>query len=82
MKIKYIKQIVLSIVFVFAVSFAFAQTKDPGDPPGGGPGGGDPPVGGGAPIGGGTVMLLVLGAAYGGKKLFSLVSESGETMEE
>jgi hypothetical protein len=39
-------------------------------------GGGDPtqggntPVGGGAPIAGGIGILLVLGAAYGGKKVY------------
>ena len=81
MKITYIKKIVLSIVLVFAVSMSYAQTRDPGNPPGGGDPGGTP-VGGNAPIGGGTIMLLVFGAAYGGKKLFKLVSDSEETMEE
>ena len=47
-----------------------AQTPPPPN------GGGDPsqgnntPVGGGAPITGGLGILLVLGAAYGGKKVY------------
>ncbi len=54
-----------------------AQTQSPGAKDDGvqqnddGPGGGDPP-GGGAPIGGGLFVLLGLGAAYGGKKLYRL----------
>jgi len=50
-----------------------AQTPPP--PNGGGnPGSGNTPVGGGAPIGGGIGILLVLGAAYGGKKVYNYVS--------
>ncbi len=82
MKIKYIKKIVLSLVFVFVASVSSSFAQGPGNPPGGGPGGGAPPVGGGAPIGGGTVMLLILGAAYGGKKVFNLFSKSEEDLED
>jgi hypothetical protein len=43
-------------------------------PPNGGetpsPGSGNTPVGGGAPIAGGIGILLALGAAYGGKKVY------------
>ncbi len=46
-----------------------AQT--PPEPNGGNdPGGGNNPVGGGAPIAGGIGILLVLGAAYGIKKVY------------
>jgi hypothetical protein len=46
-----------------------AQTPPP--PNGGGdPGSGNTPVGGGAPITGGIVILLALGATYGGKKVW------------
>jgi len=48
---------------------SIGQTTDPGGP-GGAPGG--TPVGGGAPIEGGLFILLSLGAAYGGKKVFDL----------
>ncbi len=35
-----------------------------------GAGSGNTPVGGGAPIGGGIFIMLALGAAYGGKKVY------------
>ena len=62
------KIFLLIIVLIFNV-IAFAQ--DPPPPPGGGPTA-DPPLGGGAPIGGGLFILLGLGAAYGGKKIYDL----------
>ncbi len=37
------------------------------------PGAGNSPVGGGAPIGSGMAFMLVMGAAYGSKKVFNLV---------
>jgi hypothetical protein len=48
-----------------------AQTPPP---PNGGdnPGSGNTPVGGGAPVAGGIGILLVLGAAYGGKKVYQV----------
>jgi hypothetical protein len=39
---------------------------------GGGPGAGNTPVGGGAPIDGGLSIMLLLGAAYGSKKIFKM----------
>jgi hypothetical protein len=45
-----------------------ADTPPPPPPGGGGPGGGGTPVG--APIDGGMGILLALGLAYGGKKLY------------
>lgn len=68
---------ILSIFTLMVVMFLItnplaAQSFEPGDP-GGEPVG--PPMGGGAPIGGGTFILLALGAAYGGKKLFALQKE-------
>jgi hypothetical protein len=52
-----------------------AQTPPP---PNGGetpsPGNGNTPVGGGAPIAGGIGILLALGAAYGGKKVYDFYS--------
>jgi len=74
MNIKYLKKIILSLVFVFAVSFSFAQMMAPEDP-GGEPGSGDDPIGGGAPISGGITILLTLGAVYGGKKVYHLVMD-------
>ena len=46
-----------------------AQT--PPHPNGGNaPGSGNTPVGGASPIDGGIVMLMIMGAAYGSKKVF------------
>jgi hypothetical protein len=65
------KKILISILFLVSISFysnhLFAQgpPAPPDDP---GTGGG--PVGGGAPIGSGLAILLSLGAAYGGKKVW------------
>ena len=73
MKMKYLKKIILSVVFAFAVSFSYAQ-DGPGDP-GNEPDPGDPPIGGGAPISGGITIMLTLGALYGGKKVYHLVKD-------
>ncbi len=81
MKIKTLKKIILSLIFVFAVSFSFAQITSPSDPPRGGPSEGDPPVGGGAPIGSGVVIMLAAGVVYGGKKMYSLMEENEEETE-
>lgn len=68
------KNIIRSIVvFTFLLTSpillntTFADT--PPDP-GSGPGSGDPPVGGGSPIGGGLIIMLSMGAIYGGKKIY------------
>jgi len=59
----------LIAVTLLTINFSFAQTPPP--PNGGGnPGSGNTPVGGGAPISGGIAILLALGAAYGGKKVY------------
>lgn len=68
--------------FFFVLSFTVtADTTNPGDP-GGQPEAGDPPLGGGAPIGGGTLILIGLGAAYGGKKVLNLFNNNQEELEE
>lgn len=48
---------------------AMAQAPPP-PPPGGHGGTGNVPAGGTSPIGGGLVILLSLGAAYGGRKAY------------
>ena len=48
-----------------------AMAQGPPPPPDGGHGqGGNQPAGGGAPIGSGIAILLSLGAAWGGKKVY------------
>ena len=60
----------LITITLITINFSIAQTPPPpngGETPGQG---GNTPVGGGAPIGGGLFILLALGAAYGGKKVY------------
>lgn len=62
----------LSICIFQAFSIvAIGQMTAPSDP-GGEPVGSDPPLGGGAPVGGGTIIMLVMAATYGGKKVYKL----------
>lgn len=89
MKRKLIPIILTSFLFVLSISLT-AQTQspnsnettdDPGitDPGAGGDGGA---LGGGAPIGGGTLILMALGAAYGGKKVYKLYQDNQEELED
>ena len=63
-------------IFIFSLFVCWVQISDaqgPPPPPGDGHGqGGNQPAGpgGGAPIGGGIALLLSLGAAWGGKKVY------------
>lgn len=72
--IKNILIFTLIICFSLVVTNIFAD--QPPDPGTGGPGSGDIPVGG-SPIGGGLVFLLMLGAAYGGKKFLEFRNKIG-----
>ena len=68
---KNIKKISITAVFIIFTAFAFAQTPPPPNNNGGGSSSpGTTPVGGGAPIAGGIGIMLALGAAYGGKKVY------------
>ncbi len=55
------------------LSFGLFAQNPPHPNGGSGPTGGNTPVGGGAPIDGGLTIMMLLGAAYGGKKLYRLV---------
>jgi hypothetical protein len=60
---------VLTMAFILNTSVLQADVPPPpGGSGGGGPNGSDLPVG--APIDGGLTILLVLGAAYGSKKVY------------
>lgn len=64
------KFIVLGLILALPIIMV-AQT--PPHPNGGNnPGGGNTPVGGGAPIDGGLSILIALGAAYGGRKIYQM----------
>jgi hypothetical protein len=79
MKTNMIKVLILCGLFFICLG-AFAQVPPP--PPGGGHGGTGNQEGGGAPIGSGIGILLVLGAAYGGKKLYKAIHDENNEMEE
>ncbi len=49
--------------------FMVAQTQPPHPNGGSVPGSGNTPVGGGAPLDGGLSVMMILGAAYGLKKI-------------
>ncbi len=66
---KAIKSLIVIGLFLSLPLLSLAQTP-PHPNGGGGPGGGNTPVGGGAPIGGGLIIMLVMGAAYGSKKVY------------
>jgi len=60
----------LITITLLTITFSIAQTPPPPNGGNGAPTGGNTPVGGGAPIGGGLLILVALGAAYGGKKVY------------
>jgi hypothetical protein len=66
---KAIQTLVIVGIFLTFPLISFAQNP-PHPNGGGGPGGGNTPVGGGAPIDGGLSLMLILGAAYGSKKVY------------
>jgi hypothetical protein len=65
---KIISRIFVGAMLIGAISFCNNIYADQPPDPGGDPTG--DPVGGGSPIGSGLVILLSMGAAYGGKKIF------------
>ena len=70
MKIKILKTCLISLLFA-GLSFA-AYADSPPPPPGDPSQNGNGPVGGGAPVGSGVAILMALGAAYGGKKVYAM----------
>ncbi len=66
---KKIRFIILPMLLFAFTYLSFAS--DPPDP-GGSPQADNPPIGGDAPIGGGLFILIGLGAAYGGRKIYKL----------
>jgi len=72
---KCILNILIALTFVLWTDTAFSQTAPP---PPGSHGLNTNQSGGGAPIGGGLFILLGLGAAYGGKKLYAHHKENPE----
>ncbi|MFA5417401.1 MAG: hypothetical protein WC341_02985 [Bacteroidales bacterium] len=77
MKKIFIKLMII-VSFIFGSMALFAQDGPPPPPSDHGLLDNNSPADGGAPIGGGLFILLGLGAAYGGKKLYDLRKESIE----
>ncbi|RLD40514.1 MAG: hypothetical protein DRI89_11850 [Bacteroidetes bacterium] len=72
---KILKNIIKAFAIVLFVSTAYTVSAQPPPPPGGVSGDGGTQgekLGGNAPIGGGLFILLGLGAAYGGRKVYNL----------
>jgi hypothetical protein len=67
--------VIMAILTLPLISLSDTPPPPPGGP-GGGPGGGGTPVG--APIDSGLGILLALGLAYGGKKLYTIRKNSGK----
>ena len=63
------------LVLTISLSSFTLLAQGPPPPPSGGHGGSGNVNGGNAPIGGGLFVLLGLGAAYGGRKLYLLNKE-------
>ena len=72
------KKLIAPILFTFVLFLSFngfSQVPPP-PPPGHGQSGNQP--GGNAPIGGGLFILIGLGAAYGGKKIYDMNKKEEE----
>lgn len=77
------KKILLKLTFIIALTISSIALLAQGPPPPpGDPGLEGPPVGGSAPIGGGIAILLSLGAAYGGRKVYKYWQSQKEAIEE
>lgn len=67
------KLLKILVVSAFLAIPTIMMAQNPPHPNGGSaPGGGNTPVGGGAPIAGGLGIMMVLGAAYGTRKVLKL----------
>ncbi len=74
---KHILTLLFTLVFTLFAFNGFSQGPPP-PPSGAGHGASGNQTGGNAPIGGGLFILLGLGAAYGGKKLYQMNAENPE----
>ena len=59
-----------TLLTITVLSLTLSAQVPPNPNGGSDPGGGNTPVGGGAPVGSGLLVLIALGAAYGGKKVY------------
>ena len=68
------------LIVLLLIAGSRVHSQGPPNPPGN-PNSGGGPVGGSAPITGGIGILLVLGAAYGGKKVYNAWKQHKDTLE-
>jgi hypothetical protein len=80
MKKMFRKILILTVVFFGYSLITLADPPGPPSPGGSPTGSGGTPVG--APIDGGLSILLAMGAAYGGKKLYQARKEKKEAADE
>ena len=75
-----INKLLKAFAIIVLVGAAYSVSAQPPPPPGSGTSGptSNNQIGGNAPIGGGLFILLGLGAAYGGRKLYQLREENLE----
>jgi hypothetical protein len=69
------KKIIKSVIvagMIFSLPLLSLAQSPPHPNGGNSPGGGNTPVGGGAPIDGGLSIMLLLGAAYGSRKIYQI----------
>ncbi|PIQ32334.1 MAG: hypothetical protein COW63_07075 [Bacteroidetes bacterium CG18_big_fil_WC_8_21_14_2_50_41_14] len=69
-----IKKVLIALIFNIGLLLAL-PAQDPPPPPPGGHGDDTNQPAGGAPIGSGLGILLALGAAYAGKRIYTLTKE-------
>jgi hypothetical protein len=71
-KNKKMKKILIILILLIGFSFTGLElmSQNPPEPPGEGHGNNNNLPGGGAPLGSGLAILLVLGSAYGGYKIY------------
>ena len=78
-KMKLIKNILRIVIILLFIGTAYTVSAQPPPPPTGGTGGSNNQnnkLGGSAPIGGGLFILLGLGTAYGGRKIYYIKSKT------
>lgn len=79
--LKQLRKFLLITFFALFSVIAFGQNPPP--PPGGGTGSGNNggnQLGGNAHIGGGLIILLTMGLAYGGKRIYNLHNSKKEEL--
>ncbi len=70
--------LILITIFILAFNADLISQPPPSPPPQHGGGNNVPNNGGGAPLGSGTLILIALGMAYGGRRMYGRLKEELE----